>query len=342
MSRCYAPPSVRTRSPLTGFWSLALCLVGALLAGCAGEQSAKRAAETEASAGARETAAARADSAIASTAARAESGPYRDDLGRPVPVPDSVGRVVTLAPNLTDLTYVAGGGDRLVGVTGADDHPRLDTAVERISALPVDFEQVAALRPDLVLATDQVNDPKAAETFEALEIPIAFLSFDEVRDVPRAVREIGRLIGTRSHASEAADSLLARIEAIERRSPREENRPDVLFLIGDDPLYGFGRGSYVHDMIELAGGRSVTDTLENASPVLSEEYVLRASPDLIIGTFGENYNAAELRRKHPTWDHLGAVRDGRVYSIPENWVLRPGPRIVRGIERMAELIRAHS
>lgn len=313
MSRIYAPPPVRTPARPTGLWTVALCLVGALLIGCGGEPSS-----------------------------RAGAGSYRDDLGRAVPVPDSVGRVVTLAPNLTDLVFAGGGGGRLVGVTGADDHPRLPESVERISALPVDFEQVAALRPDLVLATDQVNDPKAAETFEALEIPIVFFSFDEVRDVPDAVRQIGRLLGVRSHASAAADSLVARIEAIERQRPREQDRPDVLFLIGDDPLYGFGRGSYVHGMIELAGGRSVTDTLENASPVLSEEYVLRASPDLIIGTFGENYNASELRKKHPTWDHLAAIRAGRVYSIPENWVLRPGPQIVRGIERMAELIRAHS
>lgn len=265
-----------------------------------------------------------------------------DDLDRTVAVPQGVDRVVTLAPNLTELTIAAGGRGRLVGVSTPDEHPALADSIARVGALPVDYESIAALEPDLILATDQVNDPKSTETFSNLEIPIYFFSFETVYDVPRAIGRLGRILRTDSAASSTSDSLEVALRRFDRRSAERGDRPRVLFLISDEPLYAFGRGSYVHQMIELAGGRSVTDTLSSSSPVLSDEFVLKARPDIVIGTLGENYNTQDLLEAHPTWRHLPVVREERVYTVPEDWVLRPGPQIVRGIEHMARRISGSS
>jgi iron complex transport system substrate-binding protein len=260
-----------------------------------------------------------------------------DALGRTVELERPVERVVSLAPNLTEIAFAAGGGSRLVAVTTADDYPPAVDTLDRVSALPVDFEAVAAADPDLVLATDQVNPPGDTETFAALDVPIYFFSFGSLTDVFDAIRRMGTLLGTEAAATDTARALERRVARLEGRtdSLATSERPRVLVLVGDDTLYSFGEESYVHRLVELAGGRSVTDTLDASAPTLSEEFVLTARPDVIIGAWGADYDPSRLLELHPTWDVVPAVRNNRVYSLPPSLLLRPGPRLVEGARRVA-------
>lgn len=262
---------------------------------------------------------------------------FTDDLDRTVALADSLSRIITLAPSMTDLVVAAGAGDRLVGVSNADDNPAVSDSVTRVSALPVDFEAVAALEPDVILATDQVNNPRNAETFASLGIPTLFFSFTRVRDIPRTLDALSTVLRS-SEGSILADSLRRQIDLFKSRTDTLSSRPRVLFLISDAPLYAFGGDSYVNEMIRLAGGRSITDSLQTSAPVLDEEFVLEVRPQVIIGTFGETYKSDRLLRLHPTWKHLPAVRENRIFTLPDNWVLRPSPTIFHGIRRMTELL----
>lgn len=261
-----------------------------------------------------------------------------DDLGRSVTLQRPIERVVTLAPNLTEIVFAAGAGSTLVGVSTADDYPPAVDTLQRFSAIPLDFEAITALEPDLILATNQVNAPHDAETFTTMDLPVYFFSFTALDDVIDAIRTTGELLNTTDAAHATADSLDASIDALRRRTKDVTERPRVLFLIGDDTLYGFGQSSYVHTMIELAGGRSITDTLQTEAPTLSEEFVLTQKPDVIIGAFGADYNPDRLLELHPTWDIVPAIANDRVYSVNPNLVLRPGPRLVEGARRMARML----
>ena len=261
-----------------------------------------------------------------------------DDLGRAVALEGTPQRVVTLAPNLTEIVFAAGAGRSLAGITTADDFPPAARSLPRVGALPVDFEAIAALRPDLVLATDQVNAPRDAETFAALGIPVYFFSFPTLESVLEGVERVGALLGTEAKANRATDSLVTAIRTLRARTASAEDHPRVLFLVGDETLYAFGQGSYVHTLIALAGGRSITRGLDAKAPTLSEEYVLEEKPDVIIGAFGADYDPARLQRLHPTWDVVPAVQRGRVYSLDQDLVLRPGPRLVRGAQQMARML----
>ena len=267
------------------------------------------------------------------------SGPrsVTDALGRTVRLDSSIERVVSLAPNLTELAYAAGGGDRLVAVTTADDYPPAVDTLDRLSALPLDFEAVTAQRPDLVLATDQVNPPGDTETFEALDVPIYFFSFSSLDDVFDGLRTMGTLLGTEATARDSARTLEERLACLRTRtdSISSAERPRVLVLIGDQTLYSFGAGSYIHTLVEAAGGRSITDTLDATAPTLSEEFVLAEQPDVIVGAWGTSYDPDTLLTHHPTWDVVPALRNDRVYSLPSSLLLRPGPRLVTGAYRMA-------
>ena len=98
----------------------------------------------------------------------------------------------------------------------------------------------------------------------------------------------------------------------------------MLVLIGDETLYSFGRGSCIHTLVEAAGGRSVTASLDNKAPTLSEEYVLAEQPDVIVGAWGPDCDPATLLEHHPTWDVVPAHQNDRVYSPPSSLLLRPG------------------
>lgn len=264
-----------------------------------------------------------------------------DDLGRAVQPDRPIERVVSLAPNLTELVYAAGAGSTLVAVTKSGDYPPAVDSIDHVSALPVDFEAIVAKEPDLVLATDQINPPGDTETFDAVDVPIYFFSFSSLDDVFGALRTMGTLLGTETTATDSARALEAEVDALRARtdSLAEEERPRVLVLVGDDTLYSFGAGSYVHDLVRLAGGRSVTASIETKAPTLSEEYVLREAPDVIVGAWGADYDPDRLLELHPTWDVVPAVRNDRVYSLPSALLLRPGPRLVEGAQRLA--LRLH-
>jgi ABC-type Fe3+-hydroxamate transport system substrate-binding protein len=260
-----------------------------------------------------------------------------DDLGRSVTVGSPVQRTVSLAPNLTEIAFAAGAGSTLAAVTTSGDFPPPVDTLPHVSALPVDFEAVAAHDPGLIVATDQINAPKDAETFDALGLPVYFFSFATLADIPAAIRTVGRLVGTEAAARDSAAALEQAVDALRARTAPipDDQRPHVLVLVGDETLYSFGQGSYVHTLVELAGGRSITANIDNQAPTLSEEYVLTQKPDVILGLWGEQYDPDRLLTLHPTWDVVPAVQNDRVYSLPAALFARPGPRVLQGARQLA-------
>jgi iron complex transport system substrate-binding protein len=260
---------------------------------------------------------------------------FTDDLGRTVQLPASIERIVPLAPSITETLFVAGAGRQVVAVSQADDFPPAVDSLPRFTSLPLDFEAIVSLEPDLVIATDEVNNPRDAHLFESLNIPIVYFTFNGWADVPRVLRRLGDLTGNASTAQEEADALDAKATYLTQQLDSVQTRPRVLFLIGEDALFAFGKGSYIHDLITVSGGESLTETLDTRAPVLSDEFVLTSQPDVIAGTFGEQI---ELLDHHPTFKGLPAVQNERICSISPSLVLRPGPRLIDGAAELAACI----
>jgi iron complex transport system substrate-binding protein len=166
---------------------------------------------------------------------------------------------------------------------------------------------------------------------------VYFFRFDEIEDIPRAMRVLGDLAGRASAADSAASAFENELDRI--RSGRSSSRPSVLFLISSEVLYSVGDGSYVNHMIEAAGGRSLTSDISSPAPVLNEEFVISQNPDIIIGTFGQDFSLDALLRQRPAWANLEAVHARRVYSVPGDLFHRPGPRVLEGIAILNDLFR---
>lgn len=258
-----------------------------------------------------------------------------DDLDRTVYVPEEIQRVASLAPSVTELVFAAGAGHKLVGVTNADDYPPAVERLPKFSALPIDFEAVLTLNPDLVLASDQINSPRDAATFAATGVPTFFLAVDGVEAMLQAIDRMAQLLGTQSTV---ADSLRASLRELRMKTEAVSERPTTLVLVSDETLYGFGRGSYIHELIAIAAGQSITAGFDSRAPVLSDEFVLVEKPEVIVGSFGPAYDPNRLVQLHPTWDIVPAVMDGRIYSVDGDLFLRPGPRLVSGAWQLARLL----
>jgi len=248
--------------------------------------------------------------------------------------------VLSLAPNLTEILFAVGEGGRLVGASQADTYPPGLDSLLQFSTYPLDAEAVVALRPDLVLATDQVNNPADAAALAEAGIPTYFFRFDEISDVPRVMRAVGALLGAEPAADSAATAFEDRLRRVAQQAGGRE-RPRVLLLIGDETLFAFGAGSYTQRLIEAAGGESLTAGFAGEAVTLSEEFVLEAAPEVIVLALGPDYEAARLVARHPALASVPAVRAGRVFGMDPDLVVRPGPRLADGAEELARLLRSN-
>lgn len=259
-----------------------------------------------------------------------------DGLGRTLHIPSKIQRVAPLAPSITDLLFASGAGSTIAGVSTVDDHtPELDS-LPRYSLIPMDLEAIVALDIDLIIASEQVNTLRDADAFEALGISVYFVFIDSLSDIAQSIRELGHLLGTSEIANNRANELEDSLSLLKSLTETITDRADLLFLIEHTTLYAFGDGSYIHDMIDLAGGYSLTQDISTRFPILTDEFVLTSQPEVIAGTFGSQINSSKILEAHPTWDIVPAVRSGRIYGFDNANYQRPGPRLVRGAWDLAE------
>lgn len=251
-----------------------------------------------------------------------------DDLERNVSIRLPVRRVVSLAPSVTEILFASGGLAALVGVTTADDYPAVVKTLPSYSALPVNFEAIISLKPDLVLATTQVNNQRDAAVLEQLGVSTFFLRTRSIEDVIRNIRTLGTILGTEQQAEQAADSLQNELRLLHNATDTLSSRPSVLVLISEKKLFSFGSKSYVNDLISLAGGTSITAGLHIDAPMLSEEFVIIERPEAIFGSFPDGVGAVELLSYHPEWAGVPAISNGDVYSVSPDLLLRAGPRTI--------------
>ncbi len=262
------------------------------------------------------------------------AGTFTDDMGRSVALAEAPQTVVPLAPNLTEMVVVASGVDRLAGVATADDWPAEVRGLPRFASLPLDRERIIELGPGLALGVVGLNPPGDLEGLSALGIPSYAFRFASLDDIPRALRTLDTLLAS-SGGGPAADAFEARVQAV-RTQTAAMPQPRVLLLVGADngTLYAFGRDSYASEVVRAAGADNVTDAFEGDAAVPSVEWVLENAPEVIF-IAGDGDARQRLIDAAPALAGLRAVQEGRVYSLPADPILRPGPRTVEALETIA-------
>ncbi|MBE7560033.1 ABC transporter substrate-binding protein [bacterium] len=282
------------------------------------------------------------------TAAAAQTFPLTrtDALGRKVTLPAPPRRIVTLAPSNTELIFALGLGDRCVGVTNYCDYPPEVKNIARVGGYAnMSVEQIAALSPDLVLAVYGNPDWMLARLRE-LSIPVFGLNPQRLADVPRDIVLVAELCGVATAGQELAAAFNAAIAAVTTAVAAATTRPRVYFGAWDPPFFSPGPGSFIYDMVELAGGENLTRGYGKNWISLSLEEIVERDPEIVIhGLEGipttaeqDNAEALAMLRRRAGWRATTAVRTGRVYLLNDNLLQRPGPRLAEGLRALARAI----
>jgi ABC-type Fe3+-hydroxamate transport system substrate-binding protein len=249
--------------------------------------------------------------------------PLVDDFGDRVDVGTAPARIVSLNPTTTELLFALGAGDRLVGRTHWDVYPAAARVVPDLGpGIRPNVEAVLAARPQLVVLYASADNRPAAASLRAAGVRVVALRVDRFDDFARAARTLGDAIGERPRADTIVDSVARTLDRV-REVTASAPRPRVLWPLLADPLYVIGGGSFMSDLIEVAGGRNVFADLAQPSPQVGREEVLRRDADGVIAA----PTAAARLRADPAWRGLTAVRAGRVFVEDTALVERPSVRL---------------
>jgi cobalamin transport system substrate-binding protein len=263
---------------------------------------------------------------------------FVDEAGRKVTVPAKVERVVSLAPNLTEIVYAIGAGDRLVGNTTFCNYPAEAKNVTKVGdTTQPSIERILALRPQLVLVSTASQLEAFTTQLNEHQIMVYITDPRDLEGVFRSISSVGDLLNESAAASELVKRLRARSENAEH-AVAGLTPVSVFFQLSGQPLYTAGKSSFVTNLIERAGGRSVTSEVNEAWPRLSDEAALASRPEAVIMLTGDAMGAAANTTVAAALRNSPAVQNGRVYLIDGELLTRPGPRLVDGLEQIAHAL----
>lgn len=255
---------------------------------------------------------------------------FTDALGRKIQVPEKVDRVVSLAPNLTEIIFAVGGGDTLVGVTTFCNFPQQTKAIRKVSDTQTpNIETIVALQPQVVFVSTASQLEAFTKVLTEQKINVFVTAPNSLDDIYKSIDTIGKILGTSDRAEDLIREMKNRVAKV-RDSTVGINRPKVFVQIDKNSLYTIGKDSFMTDIVARAGGVSTTADLATAYPTLSRETALAMNPDVIVISESEgNREPNEIFRNSP------AVKNGRVYRVNADLLSRPGPRVVEAIELIA-------
>lgn len=258
--------------------------------------------------------------------------------GRPAVA--GVGRIVSLAPSVTEILFALGVGDRVVGVSTHCDYPPQVAGRTRIGTfLSPNVERILAQKPDLVIGVPSPGNRTSVADMQGLGLRVLVVAPEGVASILASIRAVADAVGVPAEGERLVEELqrdLQRIGAVvATASPRR-----VLMLVGREPLVAVGAGSYLDELLRLAQATNVAATAQGRWPNVGLEFVLDAAPEVIIdAAMGSERTDDDARQTFwASFPVIPAVRDGRVYGYPRLELLRPGPRVAQALEGIAQVV----
>jgi iron complex transport system substrate-binding protein len=262
----------------------------------------------------------------------------KDQTGRSVNVPENPHRLVSLAPNITEIVYALGLGDELVGDTDYCDFPPQAKNKPHVGTMVnPSLERIVALKPDLVLGTPEANRRETADQLERLGIPLYGVTASTLAETLASIEDLGKILGCAAKARSLVAQMQARIARVEKRIEGQP-KPKVLFVVWYRPLITVGRSTFIADVIRAAGGIPIGENLKGEWPRLTLEELLPEDPAVILLPKGESFSPSlEELQILPGWKDLRAVKERRMYFV-SGAIERPGPRLVDALEELANIL----
>ena len=257
-----------------------------------------------------------------------------DETGHAVTVPEHPHRIISLVPSITDDVFSLGAGDDVVGISDYVQYPREALSKPSVGTITdPSIEAILALHPDLILGTPYANNQNAIDELRHLNIPVFLVDPHGVSGILRSITDLGHALNRESQATAVVASLNQRIDAVRARV---KGKPviNVFMPVSYDPVFTIGKGAFITEIIAIAGGRSITDDINQEWPQISLETVVARAPDALLMLRGGSTTLDALE-KRTGWKLLPAVRNRRVYYVDKR-VDFPSPVAIDALEDLAK------
>jgi len=264
---------------------------------------------------------------------------FKDEVGREVAFPFPPKRIVSLAPNITEILFSLGLDEEIVGVSIHCNFPEKAKSKVRVgSYISLDFEKVISLKPDLIIATGIGNTRDMVDRLGKLGFQTYVIYPKNFDDILKSIAHIGQVVNREKEARMI-------IEGMRKRSQRVIEltkglpRPKVFIQIGDAPVVTVGKGSFADDLIRLAGGENIAKKEKEVYPRFGMEEILKRSPEVIvISSMNPKGDYQKILQEWTRWKTIPAVKNGRIHLIDSDLLDRPSPRIIDGLEELAKVL----
>ncbi len=263
-----------------------------------------------------------------------------DGFGNKVVLEKAPEKIISTAPSKTEMLFALGLDDKIVGVSTADDYPEEALEKDQVASYEgLNLEKVLELDTDLVINFDNMSEKNPDDYKQLEEAEIAVLSFapETIDEVMETIMIIGQATGTEEKAEEITEDMAAKKEEIVSKL-KDVEKKTVFYEVWDDPLQTAGTGSFIDEIINLAGGENIAADAEGAYPKYDLESLALKDPSIYIASDGDPELTVESIKARPGYEELSAVKNDNIYLVDANLISRAGPRVVEGLEMMAKTI----
>lgn len=255
-----------------------------------------------------------------------------DDQGSRVTLPAPAQRVISLAPHVTELAFAAGGGARLIAVDDNSDYPEAAKALPKAGSFrAIDLERIVAAKPDLLLVWLHGPSARQLEPLRQLGIPLFYSQPKRFADIPSNLRRIGQLLGSSAQAEQAARRFEQDLATL-RQQQQGKSKLSVFYQVWDKPLYTLNGQHIVSDAIALCGGSNIFARLPVTAPVVTDEAVIAANPQVILSAAMRHND--DLLKRWQRMPGIAAVQNRQLHQVNGDLLNRPTPRMIDGTRQL--------
>lgn len=256
-----------------------------------------------------------------------------DDLGNKFELTEPPKRIITLAPNLTEMIYALNQEDRLVGNTLYCNYPKEAEKITKVGdMLTMNYEVILSLKPDLVFITVEGNTKDNYDRLKEFGISVFVSNPRNYNDIKQTFLQFGKIFD----AYESADSITKAWDKqlTEIRSQIGNRKKSALFLAAITPIMAAGRTTFINEFIEICGLENIVKESKINYPVFSREEIIKVDPDYIIYASKEELTKKYLTDIYAEWKNLSAVKNDKIIFVDPDLFYRPGPRFVEAVKTL--------
>lgn len=262
----------------------------------------------------------------------AQSFILQDDIGNSISINEIPARVISLAPNITEMIYQLNAEDKLVGNTAFCYYPEDAKYKNKVGdLLTINYEKILELKPDLILLTVEGNQKTAYDKLLNLGLKLFVSNPRDYNGIKKTFEDLGNIFGEQSLAKSKIDYWDSTLSYI-RTEAKKLNSHTVMILVELNPIMVAGRNTFINTYIETCNMKNFAEDISLNYPIFSREVVIERDPFFIVYPSSGKETTKTLTNMYPEWEALSAVKESRVLFVDRDLYFRPGPRFIEALE----------